>query len=544
MAAVPSRSLHARLAAAELLLHESPEDERTVLSAVHAAAARAHLTRELSLMSLDGKVGVIEHLKRIRWAATDKKSLLALFEVATDLGGPRKRRSQQSWQGVVDFYPRSAWDTFQDEKVSTMQKLDVILRVPMQLGLRLPSEKTFHALASLWIVVSDAVDSPAHTKMAMQASLKIEFHRRRRKSEDVTDLLEELELSAIKEARPEIYELVYQRSPQFVCPPQISQMLLQVSISYGCRSSMHAQISTPAAQSSPMERSMLSMFETGMRMLSNIVMERTGSSDNVNIEDLRSQTPLRRPPQLHFSPFGDRSTSSCSVSPQLQVSPAGTNLDSSGVSMLCLNSPMTTPRVELELQAADASRVTLLQAPVHVSTLATPSAALIDAAPASSGATDSQRKRSAELYSMLQERDDAKKEEQREKKKRARADDADAQGTGDAKSKDTASCKAAEKKQEPSKPCKPAVTPNSKPCKPAVTPASKKDVVPPVLCKPSPKPSFSHEASRSQYLCRTGLKGKGQSYAIKYGAGGHSKRNAEQLAEQWVAKAVRELALE
>ena len=56
--------------------------------------------------------------------------------------------------------------------------------------------------------------------------------------------------------------------------------------------------------------------------------------------------------------------------------------------------------------------------------------------------------------------------------------------------------------------------------------------------QPKPKkPSVSHEASRFQYLCRTGQRGLGQSHAIKYGEGKvhETPESAQQAAWAWLA---------
>jgi hypothetical protein len=50
------------------------------------------------------------------------------------------------------------------------------------------------------------------------------------------------------------------------------------------------------------------------------------------------------------------------------------------------------------------------------------------------------------------------------------------------------------------------------------------------------KPTWSHEGSRTQYLCRTGVKGPGQSHAIKYGDGIMTKEGARLEAVRWVAE--------
>ena len=53
--------------------------------------------------------------------------------------------------------------------------------------------------------------------------------------------------------------------------------------------------------------------------------------------------------------------------------------------------------------------------------------------------------------------------------------------------------------------------------------------------KKSPKPSYSVEWSRDQVLCRTGLKGAGQSVAYKFADYGGSSDKAISAAKKWVA---------
>lgn len=52
----------------------------------------------------------------------------------------------------------------------------------------------------------------------------------------------------------------------------------------------------------------------------------------------------------------------------------------------------------------------------------------------------------------------------------------------------------------------------------------------------TPRPSISHEASRSQFQCRTGKSGKGQNFAIKYGTGYDHKteKQGRAAAEKWL----------
>lgn len=48
-------------------------------------------------------------------------------------------------------------------------------------------------------------------------------------------------------------------------------------------------------------------------------------------------------------------------------------------------------------------------------------------------------------------------------------------------------------------------------------------------------PQIGHEASRSQYLCRTGLGGKGQSVAFQYTKAKGSQQAAQAKADKWLA---------
>ena len=66
-------------------------------------------------------------------------------------------------------------------------------------------------------------------------------------------------------------------------------------------------------------------------------------------------------------------------------------------------------------------------------------------------------------------------------------------------------------------------------------PASSSKKIKPELPIGTLKPTYQHERSRSQFLCRTGLKGKGQSEAIKYIPKGElTMEQAERKAKQWV----------
>ena len=61
---------------------------------------------------------------------------------------------------------------------------------------------------------------------------------------------------------------------------------------------------------------------------------------------------------------------------------------------------------------------------------------------------------------------------------------------------------------------------------------------PKVLKKPAgagevANPSWGHEASRQQVMCRTGLRGGGQCHAIKWEVAG-GKRKAEAMGDAWV----------
>ena len=63
--------------------------------------------------------------------------------------------------------------------------------------------------------------------------------------------------------------------------------------------------------------------------------------------------------------------------------------------------------------------------------------------------------------------------------------------------------------------------------------AAAKEGKPTAVKNPKNKPSMSHEATRTQYLVRTGVKGAGQSTPFKYGEeAGMSQQDAKAAAEK------------
>ena len=61
----------------------------------------------------------------------------------------------------------------------------------------------------------------------------------------------------------------------------------------------------------------------------------------------------------------------------------------------------------------------------------------------------------------------------------------------------------------------------------------------PIATKGASTPTISHEASRSQFLLRTGEKGPGANFIYKYGANGVSKAEAKSQAEAKMKSAMK-----
>ena len=140
-----SHDLRARLGAAEALLSAKSCPQQSKLQ---ADAVKCLLMRECDLMAPDVKADVAVLLNRIPWHSGHLDMLLSVLATAKAPVPASSRRAQQNWMRIVDMYPKSSWDAFQSTGASLCDVLDTIVDIAARLGLRLPSEDTFHVMNS------------------------------------------------------------------------------------------------------------------------------------------------------------------------------------------------------------------------------------------------------------------------------------------------------------------------------------------------------------------------------------------------------------
>ena len=547
-----SHDLRARLAAAEALLSTRNCPQQSKLQ---ADAVKCLLVRECDQMAPDVKADVAVLLNRIPWHSGHLDMLLSVLATAKAPVAASSRRPQQDWMRIVDMYPKSSWDAFQSTGASLCDVLENIVDIAARLGLRLPSEDTFHVMNSMRIACVQASYSE-DSKLALLEDCKRSFRKRVRFMHKPEPLIHELPLaSEFKLRHADVYASIYSDAdPPIPCP--IVQRVIMIDNSYPRRVS-RSQTSVQTLQS---HRTPGSIAEQTMLTLSNLVLSNMmgGQFQGIPSFGLRRQQSnasldggvplLRFPGQRRELPMGDQHRMALEGSEASSHSsldrPPSVDLGTPG-GALSLTGPITAASAQASSPPESPSTLVLSQTvpPQGSSTLAP---------------------RSCELYSMLQERDEEKKAAAALKRKSEK----DA-ASRSARRAELASELAAEVLKLSAAPVKAKIgakavakatahTPVKK--KTGATAVAKAKAYTPVKGKigakavakataqstqkvAADKPSFSHERSRQQFLFRTGVRGAGQSERFVYGDGGDSesvafakvkKRHAEAL-EQWQA---------
>ena len=209
------------------MLKESSGVDASNISTMQCEAIADLISRERDSWSNDVKSELAGKLAGVPWCPGHLSKLLA--EVTrSKLCGKMDRRDFQEWHRVIHMYPRSAWDTLQDKNIDMAEKLAVVLKYPMGLGLRLPCARTWHILASLWMYSSSAERFHKHDeKKVMLERFKKEFRRLTRRSGGDQELLAEMtSADEYKKFFPSIYGALYtEPCGPMTCPIEKELML-------------------------------------------------------------------------------------------------------------------------------------------------------------------------------------------------------------------------------------------------------------------------------------------------------------------------------
>lgn len=144
-------------------------------------------------LSVAEAADIAQAIQGVPWPLEMKTSLLSTVAgkvAATPLAGVgssggSERRGMQVYTHIRAYLVASQWVSLQAEGTGTAKKLEMILEIAAQLGLRTPSEGTFAAFASLYLVVTHGLTNanrlPASQKHDTLVSLKVSWKRAARK---------------------------------------------------------------------------------------------------------------------------------------------------------------------------------------------------------------------------------------------------------------------------------------------------------------------------------------------------------------------------
>lgn len=329
MAAEPSPEVSARIGAARIVLEAAqgkPTHEQ--VSAIQRAALEDILGR--ATLSAQAIAAISELIVQISWHGQDCVHVLRALGSPTGKT-PSQRRAQQSWEGVVNYFTATQWETLTQEEHSN-EKLDLILSVCGSLGLRCPTEPSLKLIASLWMLTglaeSEVQRSSRNQKGVMYAHVKKEFQKFRKSLADPLEYLNRLSQNPLQLLRDheQVFKAHFKNSTPIACKIDLPY-LHQFDMSYSCRMGGSAKQSTqldvsPAPQrqglmmlqdSSPLERvanmfmdRMESIQQTQQQMFQMYISGSAGSSGSLALSSAaeassrRFQT--RRLPTLDLTP--------------------------------------------------------------------------------------------------------------------------------------------------------------------------------------------------------------------------------------------------
>ena len=242
MAALIPRGIMARIGAVRVVL------EQVKGTSTHAAISKLQRDAMIDLLGrqvldVDTKASVSTELLQAQWAGDDHvvilNSLVAPAAVQAS-GGQKRRRSQQSYEAIVDYFTEESWEVLLGSD-SGQVKLETILSTCCGVGLRCPTEPCLKLVTSLWILSStdssELLRLTRQQKSALFLHFKREFDKRRKALPDPTVYLQNLPPTPLRCLKdyPALYSSFYRDGAEPV-PAKINmQSLIELDQSYSCR---------------------------------------------------------------------------------------------------------------------------------------------------------------------------------------------------------------------------------------------------------------------------------------------------------------------
>ena len=437
------------------------------------------------------------------------------------------RSSLQDWTQLVDYMPAALWEQLLSQTVNVNQKLHSLIDHALSLGLRYPSEPTCQVLASVYLICSEglsqAISTPPQMKYeifrAVKLALKKQLAMREVPSTICTRLPDSPE--AFQAQHGEQWAKAF--SSGLPVPSQIPHVdVHRVKLDMPMRSSnfgantvmghrhLQRQQSNQQLEAPPQVNQMLQQMQMQMNQFQGFAM---AAAQHFGLSQQGGHA-LGRGPQIHFQapsalplPYAPNELQPIALQ-RLQVRVADAAIEHPGLTPLAL---VTQPSPSVQAAATHDDTPATVQTNPELSAS---NGLIAEKKPSNKKSVDEV---TSLLMQSLSQRVEDKKETKRlekEAKKSEKVKEASEAKAKKPKSKEVAKKILKTKHVEEQ------------------TLKAKKVAEETAKAKP---PCVGHEASRSQYMCRTGLPGKGQTKAIKY----VSKEKGSQLkakaaADQWL----------
>lgn len=498
MASVGARSLVERIDAvsrflASLAGASSYDVAKPVqLQVIHGAI------NALASLTLDEAVLINEKLAQLTLTPQEKDQLLAAVvakscpntsAAAASVGQVPARKTMQDFSEVHGYLPQHVWQTLKSKDASSAKKLESLLMHCVNLGMRNPSEGSTQVLCALFMLASEGEDAFARLApslcMHTFKAIKSEFKRISSRMPPPAHHLQTLpvDFRELKHQAPDLWGAAFGPDSEPEAMPfafgTLQKAVARIPMRCSRVDSGRASSSWQQPDHTGEPGNVMQQFAVGMMQALQSVQQ-----TQQQLLHAFSGGQVEAPPAPARSPTGLMILAGDSGSAENRF------LRRAQSRLALTDLPFVTP-----VKVEPAPEEKLESTP---SAQVAPAGKTVDAA-------------AAAMLLAMESKSEAAKE---------------------AKAKVTGKSKSAAKKEI-----------KTEPGKIKKRKAAKVEAVKAPKTKPAPlakKPCYGHEASRNQYMCRTGGAGKGQTLAIKYNP---KKRGdmeaAKSKADVWLKEAMR-----
>ncbi len=179
---------------------------------------------------------------RVQWATEEHFEAVSavLTQQVETPPAKRVRRQQQDFASFLQYGTASFWAVFNGDTTAPTSRLSLLCQHLVRLGLRCPSEPTFKAMTSVWLVAtharSDLWNLDTQAKLTFMRHVKSTFDGYRRKAAEPQAYIDVLPADATQFLRDyrQMWDSAFGESLPEPCPLDFS-VVAAFDGSYGCR---------------------------------------------------------------------------------------------------------------------------------------------------------------------------------------------------------------------------------------------------------------------------------------------------------------------